>query len=276
MNRKPVIQSRRGVAEQKWKLIPANDEKIINSTDGTIIIHADPSVSGVASDELLLEIADNWAAAYRALINLHGGRKLYNRIIFDCTMVNMDPGIYAYVWGNADNHVYWGRNDFRSWLIKYKRRPNDWCFAALHEMGHLFDFQEPWDFETEALTDVYLVYVLEMYNGRATPDLSAELTYDARGIQQLYSSHGLKSGKTYDIWYVSHMLLQIKDAVGWGPFIDTFWAMDANKTQVSLRRAPLQMFDAFIENLSIYARTDVTQFLDPTEYQTLRTLLRNR
>lgn len=289
---KPVIQRRTDATVQKWKLIPANDRKKITSTDGTIVIYADPSVSSVATDDLLVEIADKWAIAYRSLINLHGGKQLYSRIIFDCTPPQLEDNVYAYVFGGIDNRVYWGRKDFKYWLIKYQRRNHsDWCFAALHEMGHLFDCDEPWNFETESLTDLCLVYVLEMNNGRANPDLDvlemnngraypdleSNKTYSASEIEQLYSSHGLFSdSSSYDIWYVSYMLLQIKDQVGWGPFIEAFRSMDANKTQADLSRTRLEMFDAFLATLSHYARTDVSQFLDPAEYQALRTCLGNK
>ena len=45
----------------------------------------------------------------------------------------------------------------------------DWNFCALHEMGHMFDNQQPWYFEAEMMTDLKVAYVLEKNGACAAP-----------------------------------------------------------------------------------------------------------
>lgn len=136
------------------------------STNRTVVLHLPNDINNTISDRELIALADKWARAYKALVHLHYGKKPYSRIIFECNEPDRDD-IYAYVIGYGDNHVYWPKNWFLDAMQWYLKRDNDWIFGALHEMGHLFDSYTTWDFDTEAMTDICLVYVLEMYNGRA-------------------------------------------------------------------------------------------------------------
>lgn len=124
------------------------------------------------TDEMLQIWANNLDDAYNSYI------ELTSFVAYESIVVKAyEPSPHiGYVWN--DNSHYNVITIEKSFMVtdlgKMAMRSKkygvvDWNFCALHEMGHMFDNQQPWYFEAEMMTDLKVAYVLEKNGACAAP-----------------------------------------------------------------------------------------------------------
>lgn len=124
------------------------------------------------TDEMLQIWANNLDDAYNSYI------ELTSFVAYESIVVKAyEPSPHiGYVWN--DNSHYNVITIEKSFIVtdlgKMAMRSKkygvvDWNFCALHEMGHMFDNQQPWYFEAEMMTDLKVAYVLEKNGACAAP-----------------------------------------------------------------------------------------------------------
>ena len=136
--------------------------------------------------------------------------ELTDFVTYDNLIVKAFEPAYVpgYVWNTTEHYNVITLNEsfMRSDLQKKKVRAkqyeaDDWNFCALHEMGHMFDNQQPWYFEAEMMTDLKVAYVLQKNGACAAPSEYAakDFFYADRleGHQQIEDCYlGLAPGQT--------------------------------------------------------------------------------
>lgn len=93
-------------------------------------------------------------------------------------------GVMAGVVGNNCNifvNVDWYVDDMEKMYLRWEQsKQNDFNFCTLHEMGHMFDWDRGWTFESEMQTDLKASYVLWDNQGVENGAWGAPAEYDWR------------------------------------------------------------------------------------------------
>ena len=113
-----------------------------------------------AIEATMQRFAENSQCTYDSLIELTGFTP-YSHIIIKAYE---HQGVMAGVVGNNCNifvNVDWYVDDMEKMYLRWeKSNQNDFNFCTLHEMGHMFDWDRGWNFESEMQTDLKASYVL--------------------------------------------------------------------------------------------------------------------
>ncbi len=148
----------------------------------------------------------------------------------------------------------------------------DMSFALLHEMGHMFDSQRAWNFESEAWTDLKLCYVIyKMTEDHKNTDgfVFGCAPADYRGTKECFTYekmaeclniHAKKGAMVtvYGFYGAAREFLLMAYDFGWDPFINTFhYFQDNGYTQQSFER--WEKFTIFVEKLTEYSGVDVKE-----------------
>ena len=161
-------------------------------------------------------------------------------------------------WVFPDSNVIHVAPDFlRKDLERMGRRAVDWNFCVLHEMGHIFDFGMPWNFEAELMTDLKVAYVMEACNAAAAPaEFPATTCFYGKDIKQAYAQLGKDLSVDYDVFSCAKRFLDIKDKIGWEPFRQTFRYLYQNRnayTDISKG----ERFELFLKTLHRFSGQDI-------------------
>ena len=151
----------------------------------------------------------------------------------------------------------------------------DMSFALLHEMGHMFDSQRAWNFESEAWTDLKLCYVIYKMTedhkstdgfvfGCAPADYrSSKECFTYERLAECLNIHAKKGAMVtvYGFYGAAREFLLMAYDFGWDPFIKTFhYFQDNGYTQQSFER--WEKFTIFVEKLTEYSGVDIkTKYL---------------
>jgi hypothetical protein len=104
--------------------------------------------------------ADNTQNTYESLIELTGFIPYPHMVV----KADEHQGVMAGVVGNNCNifvNVDWYVDDMTKMYLRWEKNgQNDYNFCTLHEMGHMFDWDRGWTFESEMQTDLKASYVL--------------------------------------------------------------------------------------------------------------------
>ncbi len=201
---------------------------ISDGGDVTVRLPANIKQRASISDETIQLWANNLEDAYHHYIDLT------TYVAYESIVVKAYEPSHAvgYVWNSLEHYnVITIRDTFiRDDLTKMSNRASkygvvDWNFCALHEMGHMFDNQQPWYFESEMMTDLKVAYVLEASGGCAAP---SEYSFDdffyadkQEGHQQIEACYlGLATNKqpiseslTYGAYGAALKFVEIQRAV---------------------------------------------------------------
>ena len=110
--------------------------------------------------ETMQRFADNSQCTYNSLIELTGFTPYPHIIIYAFEHQDVMAGV---VGGNCNIfvNVDWYVDDMEKMYLRWEKdQRNDFNFCTLHEMGHMFDWDRGWTFESEMQTDMKASYVL--------------------------------------------------------------------------------------------------------------------
>ena len=256
----------KGNLSQEWKLIRVADlEKnyySCSSSGGIIELQLPLDITEVISEERIADWAENLEKAYYTFYELTN-HKPYETIVVEA----YKPAQYiGYVYPNS-NVIHIDCDFIREDLEKMTLRESDWNFCALHEMGHMFDFDMPWNFEAEAMTDLKVAYVLEVNGVSAVPsEFDASYNFYGKNIMEAYGMLGSDFSKTYNVYACVRRFLEIKEEIGWEPFVKTFHYLKENESEYS-DLSGSQKFENFIDLLSLYSGSYIRNEFSQSEWQ---------
>lgn len=232
----------------------------ITSDDGTITLQLEERVFDILSPQRLVKWANDLSTAYDMFEDLTNYRP-YDHVVLRGFESQQS---YAFVTSNS-NVIYYDKDRLYVDLEKMAVRDNDWCFGALHEMGHMFDRGKPWNFEAECLTQIKVPYVMELCAAAAVPaEFSASTTFVGDEIIQAYDRLGESFSSKYNYYGLAYRFMEIKNEIGWEPFQQTFHYMQANCTSKQYT-TDAQRWDEFIALLSQFSGRDVLSYFTDAE-----------
>ena len=234
------------------------------SKGGVVELQMPPDIIRVVSADRLQLMADRLEIAYGKFAELTAHTP-FRDIIVEA----YKPGIYAgWVYPNS-NIIHIDVNFLYEDLAKLQERPEDWNFCALHEMGHMFDFDKPWNFEPELMTDLKVAYVLEKTGGCAElADAGKGVFYYGTDIVQAYRGLGEDFSYTYEIFGCVTRFLDIKAKVGWTPFWHTFhYLQEQSHTYAGISRQ--EKLGLFAHCLSHYSGENVRAWFTDGEWNAI-------
>ena len=256
-------------AVQEWEAVDVSDTLPKNylsyESAGEIIeLQLPLDILNVISEARLLQWANELEIAYYTYYELTGFIP-YEKIIVEAYKPCEH---FAYVTDNC-NIIRFNNAYIYDEMAKLAARDSDWNFCVLHEMGHMFDCQRPWNFEAEVMTDFKLAYVLERNGASAAPaEFSASEVFYGADIIKAYGSLGSGFSQQYDIFSVAKRFLEIKNEIGWEPFIETFHYMQENEG-VYAGATKLQRLENFVSLVSGYSGTDIRTYFTADEWNTI-------
>lgn len=175
------------------------------------------------------------------------------------------PSYAGWVFPGTDI-IHVNRNSFVTGMEKLRKFSNDWNFCVLHEMGHMFDTDKPWNFESEMMTDLKVAYVLE--KNRASAVLAEVKEDDIFCGAQIAVAYGRLSGdlsEGYDVFACVKRFLNIKEKIGWEPFRKTFHILQKDcRSYIGI--SPRKKFDLFVGGLSHYSRENIRAWFSDAEW----------
>lgn len=256
-------------AMQEWTVVNVSesmpkDYMVFKSKNNIIELQLPLNILEVISETRLQQWANDLETAYYSFNELTDFTP-YKRIVVEAYKPSDYPG---WVIDNS-NIIHIDKDFIYDDLKKMAARDSDWNFCALHEMGHMFDSARPWTFEAELMTDLKLVYVLEKNNATAAPsEFDASYSFSAENIIDAYYALGSDFSSKYNIYGCTARFLEIKDDIGWDPFVQTFHYMQANESSYS-NYSKLMKFEKFVELLSSYSNTDIKSYFSSNEWNVI-------
>lgn len=262
------LRSRKNPA-QEWTPVQAGQKEYCSvSGRGNIVeLQLPPDIDRVIPLSRLKRWADQLETAYDAFAALTGFRP------FRCITVEgyksaPHPGYAGWVYpGRNTIHVDW---DFlRRDLEKMNARRSDWNFCVLHEMGHMFDFGRPWNFEPELMTDLKVAYVMEQTGAAAAPaEFDDSTVFYGGDIAQAYARLGRDFSREYNIFGCTKRFLEIKDRIGWEPFRKTFHHLQ-QRSGIYTKLSGQQKLLLFTDTLARFSGRDIPGFFSAGEWNAL-------
>jgi hypothetical protein len=255
---------------QEWSAVPLAMPKEYLSllSRGSIVeLQLPRDIESILPARRLQLWADQLEIAYRSFQELTGFRPFPN-----ITVEAYKPSPYkGYAgWAFPDRNSIFVNPDFlRTDLAKMNCRRSDWNFCALHEMGHLFDGNKPWNFEAELMTDLKVAYVMEVNNAAAAPaEFDATTVFYGADIAQAYARLSRDFSVKYDVFGCVKRFLEIKDRIGWAPFRDTFHDLQKNCTKYTNATA-VDRLNAFTRTLSRYSGQNIRAWFSDGEWNAI-------
>ena len=254
---------------QEWKLVDVSDTVpkqylSFESEGGIIQLQLPLDILSVISESRLQQWANELEKAYYSFYELTNF-KPFDYIIVEAYKPSKHIGWVI----NNSNIIHIDNEFIYTDLEKMAARECDWNFCALHEMGHMFDFGRPWNFESELMTDLKLAYVLEKNGVAAAPsEFKASDIFYGANIINAYDILGSDFSKTYNIFGCTERFLEIKEDIGWEPFKQTFHYFQENEVSYT-GNTKQQKFENFVELLSGYGNVDVKSYFSAEEWNTI-------
>lgn len=271
---KTVLQLRDGDnASQEWYGVATVDDTLekyvsFTSSKGIFDIRLPVNVTDVISESRLQQWANDLEKAYFSFYDLTDYKP------FDYIRVEAYKPFtkHTYALGyviSGVNVIYVDGNFILTDLAKMTNRVNDWNFCVLHELGHMFDFNRPWNFEAEAMTDIKISYVLEQHNAGA--ELSSTGNESVRYGKDIMKSYKQMQGDLsveYDIFACAYKFLQIKEQIGWEPIKQAFHKLQSEEALYT-QTSQIQKFEAFIDAISYYSNKNIKEYFTTAEWNSI-------
>lgn len=236
------------------------------SKGGVVELQMPLDIYRVVSPARLQLMADRLEIAYDWFGKLTGHRPFRDVIVEAYKTCSENYAGWVY----PDSNIIHIKVDFLYGdMEKLYARPDDWDFCALHEMGHMFDFGKPWNFEPELMTDLKVAYVLEKTGGCAElADAGKGVFYYGTDIVQSYRGLGEDFSETYDIFACVTRFLDIKAQVGWTPFRQTFhYLQEQSRAYANISRQ--EKLELFATCLSHYSGINVRGWFTDKEWNAI-------
>ncbi|MBQ7847604.1 MAG: hypothetical protein IJ344_04885 [Clostridia bacterium] len=253
------------------------------SDEGNVVIRLNTDIKTRAkvTDEMLQTWANNLDDAYNHYIDLTS-YVAYESIVVKA--YEPSPHI-GYVWNSTEHYnvitieeTFMAR-DLNKMAVRWRKsKVQDWNFCALHEMGHMFDNQQPWYFEAEMMTDLKVAYVLQASGGCAAPsEYGAGSFFYADGVEghaQIEECYeGLAAGKKpigqsleYGAYGAAQKFVEIQrqiDDANWTVFKQAYAELykEGRTTYKNYER-----FENFVAKLSKFSEKDVRALFTDEEW----------
>ncbi len=170
----------------------------------------------------------------------------------------------------------WYYEDIAELQIRWNAGKRDYNFCILHEMGHMFDSQRGWNFESEMEADLKAVYVLykhqndDRYGAWSAPsEAAASEAFDYNTINDIYNRLGSNMEQTYSFYGAAELFTRVVKKTGWDSLMKTFhYFQDNNITQAHLK--PIERFETFLGKWSEYSGENLEVFIGPKAMAVLR------
>lgn len=260
-------------ASQEWNGVAVVDNTLkkyvsFTSQQGIFDVRLPVNVTDVISESRLQEWANNLEKAYFSFYDLTNYKP------FDYIRVEAYKPFtkHTYAMGyvlNGVNIIYVDSDLFLKDLAKMANRENDWNFCVLHEMGHMFDFDRPWNFEAEAMTDIKISYVLEQHSAGA--ELSSTGNESVRYGKDIMKSYKQMQGNLsveYDIFACAYKFLQIKEQIGWEPIKQAFHKLQSEEALYK-QMSQTQKFETFVNTISDYSNKNIKEYFTTAEWNSI-------
>lgn len=238
-----------------WKVVDLYVTTVgYNKTGRNIKVDlADSYLKGSITPENLTRWIKHLDAAYDAYYDLVGTKPVNGSKI----TIKASSDNYGWAWvysSNSDPTIYW-KKDYISDELKVINKTDTWSFGILHELGHLFDINDRWNFDAEFWANTKMVYVLETLNAKVL--MNNKLYTGAEIAQYYYSGAGSgsyintlgKSEPTYSGDGLTYMFIHLKNQVGWNAFKSAFRYI-SDKRIVAPQNYKFNMFMSILKNNS--------------------------
>ena len=233
----------------------------------TVELRLPPDITRIISATRLQRWADQLETAYGAFAELTGFLP-FPSVTLEGYLPAEYPDYAGWVVPNCST-IHIDRDFLCRDLAKMNVRRADWNFCALHEMGHMFDFGRPWNFEAELMADLKLAYVMEKTNAAAAPaEFDASACFYGSDIAKAYAILGTDFSRDYNVFGCTKRFLDIKEQIGWEPFRNTFHSLQKNSAAYS-GASNREKFLLFIRVLSRYSGQDIKTFFTPDEWNAI-------
>ncbi len=254
---------------QQWKLVDVNDTtkskyRTYIGENGIIELQLPVDIIDVISETRLQKWANDLETAYYTF------RELTNYTPYEHIIVQAYKEEKYIGWvTNNSNIIHIDKDFIREDLAKMAQRDSDWNFCALHEMGHMFDMDQPWKFEAEVLTDIKVAYVLEKNGAAASPsEFSASEYFYGADIIKAYDRLGKDFSQNYNIYGLAKRFMDIKNDIGWEAFEKTFIYLKNNEASY-VNSSNQKKFEEFVDRLSFYGNKDVKGYFSKDEWNVI-------
>ncbi len=257
---------------QEWSLVNVEETLpkeylSVSGKRGTVELQLPTDMERTISVVRLQRWADQLEIAYDTFQELTGFRPFLN-ITVEAYKPSPYSGYAGWVYPGR-NTIYVDPQFLRQDLARMSRRRTDWNFCVLHEMGHIFDYDKPWNFEAELLTDLKVAYVLEVNNAAAAPaEFDAATCFYGADIAQAYARLSRDFSKEYDIFGCAKRFLDIKDQIGWEPFRNTFHYLQQNCAAYA-NVSDLDRFVTFTQTLSRFSGQNIRSWFSVGEWNAI-------
>lgn len=268
-----VLQLRKPNAlMQEWTVVDVSgtvpkEYLSVKGRNGTVELQLPPDILGVISKPRLQLWVDQLEIAYGSFGELVGYVP-FDKVVVQAYQPSPYPGYTGWVFANS-NLIHINREYLYGDLKKMTARRQDWNFCVLHEMGHLFDCDQPWNFEAELMTDLKVAYVMEKNHAAAAPgEFGADRCFYGKEIAQAYATLGADFSVTYDIFACTKRFLEIKEKIGWGPFRNTFHDLHLNSGAYA-GISKEESFLLFTQTLSRFSGQDIKRYFSNSEWSAI-------
>ena len=270
---KAVLQVRtNGNSMQEWKVteisvVGQKEYLSVFSESRVVELQLPMGIKSVITVPHLQCWADRLEIAYGAFCELTGFRPFEN-VVVEAYKPNNYPNYGGWVFPNS-NEIHIDREFIFEELKKMRLRHEDWNFCALHEMGHLFDFGKPWNFEAELMTDLKVAYVMEKTGAVAAPaEFNAFTCFRGADIAKAYAALAAPFSEQYNIFGCTKRFLDIKNDIGWEAFRQTFHYLQKN-SQIFKNISCGEKLITFVGMLTRYSGRDVKAYFTDREWHTI-------
>ena len=160
---------------------------------------------------------------------------------------------------NNNNNIYWNNNCSMNCCLnkdlQLVNNEDDWSFTILHELGHLFDLDNRWTFDSEFFANFKKIFVHDSKNAINTWGI--DNIYTKENISELHCS---KTGNAYNDRLGAYnatysddsmvfKFIELKDKVGWEPFKKVFRRF-LSLPMEKLARTVFDRYNMFMQFLS--------------------------
>lgn len=157
-------------------------------------------------------------------------------------------------WAVAGNPILWYQPYIKAELERVNAN-DDWSFGLLHEIGHVFDLADRWNFDAEFWANTKMCFILEALGGKVKPD---QIYYKGTEIETYYktdSKEGYDKKLALNIYSgdsLTYCFMEIKNQIGWEPFKLTFRYFNS-LDQADVPQTRLEKFNLFLDKLDEFS-----------------------
>lgn len=242
--------------------------------------------SYIPTENTIQKYADNVQLTYDTYVDLTDFVPYSVIIVHGYNYQGVMAGV---VGGNNNVFVNCGPGEwFYSDLFKMEYRMtkmgrNDVNFMVLHEMGHMFDWDRGWTFESEMQADLKAAYLLHTVEGTyAAPaeypqgtcfgkDIGTGGFKGLSGGTMAVNPADKKNPSGYSIYRNAEIFTEFCNVIGWEALKETFhwYQSEEGRKEAPSSASSYEKFKMFVDKLSEYGEKDLWAMFAPAELASL-------